>query len=241
MTETPPRLLLRARGELACFSRPEFSVERTSYPWITPSAARSLFEAVLWKPRMRWEIREIRVLKAIRFASFRRNEVGTKVPERIGDNDIRMIDEDRQQRTTTALISVDYIIAADLFMNPAVRPDGPDDNHAKYRDMFLRRMEKGQVFHRPYLGCREFAAEVLAPTGGEQPIPVSMAHGTMLYDFLFPARYGMAGEHREWTKGGKPRPLYFDANLKDGVVAVPPRSTVLQALPEHLRPVEDAS
>jgi len=103
MTETPPRLHLRVTGPLACFSRPEFAVERPSYPWITPSAARALFEAVLWKPRIRWEEREIRVLNPIKFTSFRRNEVGGVVSVRIRDGESRMTDEDRQQRTTTAL------------------------------------------------------------------------------------------------------------------------------------------
>lgn len=240
MSEQPPRLTLRVRGDLACFSRPEFAVERTSYPWITPSAARAVFEAVLWKPRIRWEIREIQVLTAIRFTSFRRNEIDTVTSARIRDGEMRMTDDDRQQRTTTALQHVDYLISADLRLNPAVKPDGPDDNHGKYRDMFHRRMQKGQVFHRPYLGCREFAADVSEPTGDERPIPVSMAHGTMLYDFLFPVRYGQHGEHREWVKDQKPRPLYFDANLVNGVVLVPPRNKVLEALPESLRPVEEA-
>lgn len=239
MSETPPRLHLRASGDLACFSRPEFAVERTSYPWITPSAARSLFEAVLWKPRIRWEVRVIRVLKPIRFMSFRRNEVGTVVPERYKDTDPpRMTDDDRQQRTTTALTQVDYVISADLFLNAAVTRDGDDDNHAKYRDMFARRLEKGQVFHRPYLGCREFAANVEPATGSESACPISLDHGTMLYDFLFPVRYGNHGEHRAWQPNQKPRPLYFDAKLIDGVVQVPPRCEVLQALPERLRPTE---
>ncbi len=242
MSETPPRLHLRATGDLACFSRPEFAVERTSYPWITPSAARALFEAVLWKPRIRWEVREIRVLKPIRFTSFRRNEVGGVVPERWKESDPpRLTDDDRQQRTTTALTKVDYVIAADLRLNAAVSRDGADDNHAKYRDMFLRRLEKGQVFHRPYLGCREFAADVGPASGAEAACPISMDHGTMLYDFLFPVDYGDKGEHRVWRPKQKPRPLYFDAKLVDGVVQVPPRAEVLTALPERLRPQEELS
>ena len=239
MSETPPRLHLRASGPLACFSRPEFAVERTSYPWITPSAARAVFEAVLWKPRIRWEIREIRVMRPIIFTSFRRNEVETVVPERMRDQDWRLTDDDRQQRTTTALTHVDYILTADLYLNAAVGRDGDDDNHAKYRDMFQRRLEKGQVFHRPYLGCREFAADVGPAVGTETACPISLDHGTMLYDFLFPVRYGTKGEHRDWLPKQKPRPLYFDAKLVNGVVLVPPRSQVLTALPERLRPQEN--
>jgi CRISPR-associated protein Cas5d len=232
---------MRVRGELACFSRPEFAVERTSYPWITPSAGRALFEAVLWKPRIRWEIRQIRVLNPIRFTSFRRNEIATVTSSRISEADMRMTDDDRQQRTTTALTQVEYVLSADLCLNGAVPADGPADNHGKYREMFQRRLDRGQVFHRPYLGCREFAADVEPAQGDETAIPVSMAHGIMLYDFLFPVRYGERGEHRDWQDGQRPRPLYFDAHLIDGVVQVPPRQHVLQALPATLRPAGEST
>lgn len=237
MSESPPLLRLRARGPFACFSRPEFSVERTSYPWITPSAARAIFEAVLWKPRIRWEVREIRVLAPIRFLSVRRNEIAVKVPRNAGAQARILTDgsDSRQQRTTTALRDVDYVITAELHLNGDVPRDGGDDNHGKYRDVFLRRLDAGQCFHRPYLGCREFDAEVLPADGTEKPIAGSMDHGLMLYDFLFPVRYGGNGEHRQWFPKQKPRPLYFDAKLVDGVVVVPPRAEVIASLPEGAR------
>jgi CRISPR-associated protein Cas5d len=98
--------------------------------------------------------------------------------------------------------------------------------------MFERRLAKGQQFHQPYLGCREFAADLRPPTGDEQPLPISMAHGLMLYDFRFPTS---PERHRDWRPNETPRPLYFDAQLVDGVVAVPPRAAVLERLPEALR------
>lgn len=231
--EHPPRLWLRARGELACFSRPEFSVERTSYPWITPSAARGLFEAVLWKPRLRWEVREVRVLSTIRFLSVRRNEVGLKAKTSGLDETYRIdCDEERQQRTSTLLQGVEYVLGADLFLNPEVEAKGEDDNHGKYREMFIRRLAKGQHFHQPYLGCREFAADLGPASGNETAIPVDYQHGLMLYDFRFPTR---PDSHRDWADGQTPRPLYFDAQMKQGVVAVPSRAEVLQSLPRELR------
>ena len=42
-------------GDYACFSRPEFKVERVSYPIITPSAARGVLEAIYWKPAFRFQ------------------------------------------------------------------------------------------------------------------------------------------------------------------------------------------
>lgn len=222
MPDTPPRLFLRAEGPLACFSRPEFSVERASYPWITPSAARAIFEAVLWKPRIRWEIRQIRVLKPIRWLAFRRNEIGARVTMRGLDADTRLLtDQERQQRNTLALRDVSYVIAADLHLRREVPCDGEHDNHAKYRDMFQRRLEKGQVFHRPYLGCREFAAEVFTATGDEPAIADTLDHGPMVYDFRFPVRYDAVdkGSHR-W-RDGKAEPLLYDAHLRGGVIEVP--------------------
>ena len=222
MNDILPRLYLRAEGSLACFSRPEFSVERASYPWITPSAARAIFEAVLWKPRICWEIRQIRVLKPIRWLAIKRNEIGARVPMRGLEADTRLLtDQERQQRNTLALRDVAYVIAADLHLRHEVPRDGEHDNHAKYRDMFQRRLDKGQVFHRPYLGCREFAADVSPATGDELAIGDTLDHGPMVYDFRFPVKYDAVekGSHR-W-RDGKAEPLLFDAKLVNGVVEVP--------------------
>lgn len=224
-TETPATLYLRARGDLACFSRPEASVERMSYPWPTPSAARALFEAILWKPRIRYEVREIHILKPINFTAFRRNEIGNQISTSgLSYESYMDTGENRQQRMTTALKDVDYLIKAELFLNPDAPKSGPDDNHGKYRDMFQRRLQKGQQFHQPYLGCREFAADVFPPEGNEQPLPFSMDQGLMFYDFIFPTK---KNDHREWVKGGKAQPLYFHANMVNGIVHVPTRETVL--------------
>lgn len=228
MNEKPPIVTLRASGPLACFSRPEFSVERTSYPWITPSAARALFEAVLWSRRIRYEVREIQLLRPIKFISLRRNEIGVKVSSRIDASSRILTDKQRQQRNTMALSDVAYVINAELFLNADVKPKGADDNHGKYREMFERRLEKGQQFHQPYLGCREFAADIRSPNGDETPIPISLDHGLMLYDFMFPTT---PENHREWQKGKVPKPLYYDAKLVDGVVKVPRREEILAAFP----------
>ena len=69
-----------AKGPRACFTRPEMKSERVSYDCITPSAARGLIEAVYWKPAIRWHIDRIHVLNEIRFDTFRRNELGGKMP-----------------------------------------------------------------------------------------------------------------------------------------------------------------
>src|SRR5713101_866188 len=71
-------LCIRVWGERACFTRPEMKVERVSYDVMTPSAARGVLEAVVWKPQMHWIVERIDVLKPIRKATVRRNEVGQR-------------------------------------------------------------------------------------------------------------------------------------------------------------------
>lgn len=206
-----PTLRLRARGPLACFTRPEMKVERVSYPAMTPSAARGLLEAVLWKPAMLWRIGRIHVLKSICFTAFRRNEVNTKatVPSAAtvrngGPARLYFADEDRAQRNTVALREVDYIIEARFTLTDRA---GPDDNMTKFVDMFQRRVRKGQHFHQPYFGCREFVAEVLPADGAPPPIPETRDLGLMLWDIVY-------GPDRN-------RPIFFAANLKNGVLDVP--------------------
>jgi CRISPR-associated protein Cas5d len=152
-------------GERACFTRPEMKVERVSYEVMTPSAARGILEAIHWKPAIRWVVQRIHVLKPIRFESFRRNEVGSKVPARaaaaaMGSGDLSglglAVDADRQQRAMLHLRDVAYGIEARFEMTDRA---GPEDNPGKHAEMFRRRASRGQCFHRPCLGVREFPAD----------------------------------------------------------------------------------
>jgi len=198
------RFRVRVRGPLACFTRPEMKVERVSYEVMTPSAARGVLEAIVWKPAIRYRIHEIAVLSDIRWISFRRNEVASRMSSRRRDY---CADEDRAQRHTVALRDVDYVITASFSLTPQA---GPEDNVRKFEEMFLRRLEKGQHFHQPYLGCREFAADVSPAEVGIQPIQIGVDRplGLMFFDFDY--------------RGAATQPLFFDARLRDGVVHVPP-------------------
>ncbi len=209
-----PTLRLRARGRLACFTRPELKVERVSYPVMTPSAARGLLEAVCWKPAIAWHVERIQVLKDIRFTAFRRNEVNTRasapanaVVRDGGQFRPYFADEDRAQRNTVALLDVDYVVEAHFTMTPRA---GDQDNVNKFIDMFCRRVDKGQHFHQPYLGCREFPAEILPADEAPRPIGDSRDLGRMLWDIDF-------------SNPEEKRPLFFDAALDRGVLQVPAR------------------
>jgi CRISPR-associated protein Cas5d len=206
-----PTMMVRVRGDLAAFTEPAFKVERVSYPVMTPSAARGVLEAILWKPAIRWHVERIRVLKPIRFTAFRRNEVNSKAPvptaavvERGGSLGPFFADDDRAQRNTVALRDVDYVIEAYFALTDR---SGPEDNVSKFVEMFQRRVQKGQHFHQPYLGCREFAADVLPADGAPEPIRVTRDLGIMLWGI----EYG----------DGRNRPIFFTARLHDGVLEVP--------------------
>ena len=206
-----PTLSLRSRGQLACFTRPELKVERVSYPVMTPSAARGLFEAICWKPAIAWHIERIKVLRPIRFTAFRRNEVNSKAVSPsggvvLGGGEVEhyFADEDRAQRNTVALSDVDYLIEARFAMTERA---GPADNMNKFIDMFTRRVEKGQHYHQPYFGCREFPAEILIPDGAPDPIDETSELGLMLWDL----------DYME----AKKKSYFFEAKLIHGVMEIP--------------------
>jgi CRISPR-associated protein Cas5d len=206
-----PILALRARGPLAIFTRPEFKAERVSYPVMTPSAARGLLEAVLWKPAIAWQVHAIKVLAPIAFVNIRRNEVNSRVrtvPSSVvshgGSLPLYCADEDRAQRNTVALKNVDYVVQARFSLTGRA---GPGDNVSKFVEMFLRRVARGQHFHQPYLGCRECVADVLPADGSEQPVGDTRDLGLMLWDIAYAP--------------GANRALFFRASLERGVLRVP--------------------
>ncbi|MBI2422530.1 MAG: type I-C CRISPR-associated protein Cas5 [Candidatus Hydrogenedentes bacterium] len=219
--DSSPTFTVRARGPLAIFTRPELKVERVSYPVMTPSAARGLLEAILWKPAIRWRIERIKVLNEIKFTAFRRNEINNKavapkasVIKEGGAMTPYYADEDRAQRNTVALKDVDYVIEAHFEMTANA---GPEENLKKFTEMFLRRLEKGQHFHHPYLGCRECAADVTIAEHAATPIESNEDLGIMLWDIDF---------------GKNNRPRFFHARLRDGVLEVPmnPDATLQSSL-----------
>ena len=206
MNATKSRLLrVKVWGENACFTRPEMKVERVSYDVMTPSAARGILEAILWKPAMRWHVEQIDVLKPIRWQSVRRNEVGCVMSSRARHC---FIEDQRQQRAGLFLRDVAYTIHARFELTGKA---GSEDGIMKFQEMFVRRARKGQTFHCPYLGCREFAAhfELVAH---DQPLPepirATKELGYMLHDIFYAGESAM--------------PQFFRARLSEGRLKVPP-------------------
>ena len=177
MEYTDKEYSLEVWGDMACFTRPEFKVERVSYDIITPSAARAIFEAILFKRyAMRWQVTKIEVLNPIKWTSIRRNEVGA-----VASKNPIFIEDKRQQKNTLALRDVRYRIWAKLVYIPvkdrpkeafAKHKPSDDENPMKYYQMFERRASQGQCFTQPYLGTREFAASWrMVDTANESLIP----------------------------------------------------------------------
>ena len=207
---------LKTSGPYACFTRPEMKVERLSYDVMTPSAARGILEAIHWKPAIRWVVDAIHILKPVRYQSIRRNEVGGKASSHkiktamntgsLEDLHI-LVDHDRQQRAATILIDVAYVIEAHFEMTKMA---GPDDNEGKHLDVFNRRARRGQCFHQPYLGTREFDArfELVEP---DTPLPSAINETRELGFMLWDIDHGLEG-----------RPsMFFPAKLEGGVMRVP--------------------
>lgn len=200
---------LRVWGPYACFTRPEMKAERVSYDVITPSAARGILEAIYWKPAITWVVDRIHVLKPIRFDNIRRNELGSKIAAGTVKKAMKdaktplgvFVEQDRQLRAAMVLRDVDYIIEAHFEFT-----SDEDNNIGKHLEIFKRRVEKGQCFHRPYLGCREFPA-FFGPVNGTPPSDVSDRDlGWMLHDIDF---------------ANNKEPRFFRPMLRKGIIDVP--------------------
>lgn len=211
---------LEVWGDMACFTRPELKVERVSYDVITPSAARAIFEAIFWKPAIRWEVTRIEVLNPIQWTSVRRNEVGAVGSLRI--QHIYIEDKNKgRQRNTLLLKKVRYRIYAKLIYIPVnqrkkeQQRGAKDENPGKYQAMFERRASKGQCFNQPYLGTREFSAYFRLLEDGESLVPPLAQDrdlGIMLYDMDF-------------SDPENVNAMFFRANMRAGVINVPPRNS----------------
>jgi len=213
---------LHTWGDFACFTRPEMKAERVSYDVITPSAARGILEAIYWKPQIRWVIDKIHVLAPIRFTNIRRNEVGKKMPAPSravmrGDQPAKLgllIEDERQQRAALILRDVSYLIEAHFDLLDPSEPIG------KHLDIFNRRARRGQYFHHPYLGTREFPAhfslvesETNRPASTVPAGELDKDFGFMLHDIRF-------DQDPRTKKVRNTTPRFYPAKMKDGIIDV---------------------
>lgn len=223
-----PPLSVQARGDYAVFTRPEFTSERLSYPIMTPTAAIGLLSAIFWKPQIRWVVDRIEVLAPVqplylgdvdstntvidgpelpvpvRWMGLRRNEAGTAITPDHRKAGYLNVDEVVQQRMTTMLRDVHYRIHANVW----VHPEAEEQNPAKWRDQFARRVDRGQSFRTPFLGMREFHADV-SPTDNTPAVDWTEDLGIMLHSVTYDDR--TAKETYDW----------FEASVDRGTMRVP--------------------
>jgi CRISPR-associated protein Cas5d len=204
-------VMVEVWGDYASFNRPEFKTERVTYDCMTPSSARGILEAVFWHPGMKYYVDSIYVCNPIKTTNIRRNEVKDKVNKGTakaamlnGNKDICICTTDSiQQRASIVLKDVRYVIEAHFEMTDKANES---DNPAKFQEMLKRRLEKGQCYHMPYLGVREFPAKVRL-WNKDQPVQTAY-HGKkdlgyMLYDLDYSAKDGI-------------EPMFFRAVLQEG-------------------------
>ena len=203
---------LEAWGDYALFTRPEMKVERVSYDVMTPSAARGLLEAIYWHPGLQWVIDRIRVCAPIRFTNLRRNEVKSTVSARTARTVMERgkgalylcTSDDIQQRASLLLRDVRYVIEAHFNMTDKASP-------GKFQDIVRRRIQRGQFYHQPYFGCREFPAQFQwceTPPPCPNELQGTRDLGWMLYDM-------------DYSNPEDIRPRFFRGTLEDGVLEVP--------------------
>ena len=214
-------IFLEVWGGYALFTRPEMKVERVSYDVMTPSAARGLIESIYWHPGLRWIIDRIHVCAPIRFSNLRRNEVKSTISARMartvmerGVGELYLCtSEDIQQRAALLLRDVRYVIEAHFDLVPEKMK--PEDNPGKFQDIVKRRIRRGQFYHQPCFGCREFPAQ-FKWCDGLPPCPEELKGtrdlGWILYDM-------------DYSDPEDIRPLFFRAALRDGVLEVPARDS----------------
>ena len=204
-------MLIEVWGDYACFSRPEMKTERVSYDIITPSAARGLVEAIYWHPGMKYHIDRIYLLNPVRFTNIRRNEVKSTLlssaalsAAKGGAAPVLYTSADIQQRAALVLQDVHYVIECHFTMTDKA---APGDNPGKFQDILRRRLNKGQCYHQPCFGCREFPANFREWHAGEPipALPVTQDLGFMLYDL-------------DYTDPENIQAQFFRAKLVDGVL-----------------------
>ncbi len=216
---------IKVTGDFACFTRPDLKVERMSYPCMTPSAARGILEAILWKPEFQWYLRRIIILNPIKFTSLKRNEIKKKQ----GNDPIDITDmKNRVQRNSIVLKDVAYIIEASVFADDALIDKTKNSEHPitvmKYRTMFERRVQKGQCWHQPCLGTREFAADFSIPDVQDKPSDITYPIGSMFYDMFY-------------DKKGNATPVFFyDVAIIDGILECPEDKATKMLSSSHIQP-----
>ncbi len=158
-------------GDYALFTRPEMKLERVSYDVPPPGALEGMLKSVYWKPAIRYEIDKIIVFNPIDFINIRRNEVKDKVSlakvksqmKGAGGDPSIFTSEERTQRASMLLKNIRYGIEFHFEMT-GLKSEHDDEDEKKHYNIIKRRLEKGQCFRTPCLGCAELPVKKIELT-----------------------------------------------------------------------------
>lgn len=152
-------ICLEIAGPTAIWTRPDTGDSPGTYPAPTRSAAKGIFEAILWNPAVEIIPTRAEICAPLIYHHYATNYGGPlrKSDQRSGDNNYQLF--------ATVLVNVRYRLYASL--NSVSRSDFPpkirhwlertrSPCHA-FQEIFRRRLKRGQSHYVPSLGWREFA------------------------------------------------------------------------------------
>lgn len=235
---------LEVWGDYACFTRPEMKVERVSYDVPTPSAVRAVFEAIFWKPAIRWHPTKIEIINPIKWTSVRRNEVGAVASDRSSGI---IIEDNRQQRAGYFLKDVKYRFYAVLEYIPI--SERKNNNHKAipdflmepeerefYLEEFKLWQEQKDLYRKDETPGKYLAIFERRASKGQcfnQPYLGTREFSCnfkLIKDFeTNPAKtidetreLGFMLYDMDFTDLEDPKPMFFKAKIENGVVKIPP-------------------
>ena len=223
-------------GDYACFTRPELKVERVSYDVPTPGALEGMLKSIYWKPAICYVIDRIIVFHDIDFMNVRRNEVKEKVAISAVKNQMKgkngdpriYTAESRSQRSAMILKNVKYGIEFHFELT-GIKGEKEDESEDKHYCIIKRRLEKGQYFRKPCLGCSEFPVkrlELIEKFDERQISSRILAMGDVDLGFMsYKVSFADQGKpkNNDWTNpqfSDKASTLYYRPHMVNGVIDV---------------------
>lgn len=200
-------------GDFACFTRPEFKIERVSYDCMNPSAARGILNAIYSKPlEFYYQVTRIEIMNPIKRINIKKNEYQEKVNSKTlkSLNNVDFI----TQRNNIYLKDVYYRIYAQI-----IPQKGFETKEQQLYDQFERRLKKGKCFYNPSLGLRECMCFFREVDETKTPLSIDLDLGIMLYDVFDISKNIPLNTNKNGINSFYPS--YFSAMIRNGVLEIP--------------------
>ena len=186
------------------WTRPDTGDCPVSYPAPTYSAVRNIFQSVLWGQAVKIVPRQVDICAPLQFHTYNTNYGGPLRKSSVVKSG------GGYQLLATVLTDVRYRLFADVIEIPLSTSESErtkvwrnrtrSPGHA-YQEIFDRRLARGQCFHTPFLGWKEFTAAYFGPIRVETP----PAEITTVLPSMF--------REAEYSADGKVLRYVFDQNV----------------------------